>query len=267
MKEKKVKEKKVNANSNNGNKTLIKVIVSLGMAILLFVALVSLEGSILKNYEKGTAVVAKSDMTQKTMITDENKNKYFEETQIEKALISKNTIVSIDDVVGKVATTDIDKGQVANDNLLRDASEGLDKIQDPAEVSFAVSSLVNSVAGQVRSGDLVDISVYNNATLKTEYIKRNVYVKEALTTDGVKIANNDTDSLATSFVVVIEKSESNQFIADLNKGPVYVTYPQAQNPDEILKSQENTENVVENENTEVNADSQTINTDETLSGE
>ena len=49
MKEKKVKEKKVNANSNNGNKTLIKVIVSLGMAILLFVALVSLEGSILKN--------------------------------------------------------------------------------------------------------------------------------------------------------------------------------------------------------------------------
>ena len=43
-----------------------------------------------------------------------------------------------------------------------------------------------------------------------------------------------------------------------------MTYPRSQNPDEILKSQENTENVVENENTEVNADSQTINTDETL---
>lgn len=154
----KKKGKKVKGQKkHNGDKKIIVAGVSLILAFVVFIVLLTVKEHIVNSVETRKVVVAVVDVPKGIHLTEENMTTYFTMTERVVGELPIDTYSSGYELVGKVTFHEISKNQVltSKDVTQEDFYEG---IEDPVEISIEVGKIGQAVGGVLRAGDLIDIN-------------------------------------------------------------------------------------------------------------
>lgn len=207
------------------SKTFFKIAISAIVAVILFLVLMTIERNMLSDYEKKTTLVTSQEILSGTIIDENNVDAYFTEYEVDAKLVPDNAIKAKSDMVGTIVRKDMNAYEIVTGYDFEEENGILSKMEEPVEMSVAVSNLSNAVAGRLRGGDFADISVLNAATGESEYALEDVYILKAMTSDGTEVQREDTETIATIFSIVIDKSNVNELYEKMNAGTVMMTYP------------------------------------------
>lgn len=186
-----------------------KVVISLIIAIILFVALLFIESKVIAPNGTTNVVIATSDIDKGVVITSENVNTYFKEKEnVDGELEVSNSIKSLDELIDTKVNSNINKGEVVSQNDVLDKESILADIQDPIEVSLKVEDISQMVGGTVREGDMIDISVVDEISLENKAVLSNVYVNKAFGADGVEISRDNSTSVLVVNIIISKEDEA-----------------------------------------------------------
>lgn len=186
-----------------------KVVVSLIIAIVLFVALLFIESKVIAPNGTTNVVIAISDIDKGVVITSENVNTYFKEKEnVDGELEVSNSIKSLNELVDTKVNSNINKGEVISQNDILDKDNILADIQDPIEVSLKVEDISQMVGGTIREGDIIDISVVDAISLENKSVLSNVYINKAFGADGAEISRDNTTSVLVVNVIISKQDEA-----------------------------------------------------------
>ncbi|MFQ9249262.1 MAG: SAF domain-containing protein [Clostridium paraputrificum] len=186
-----------------------KVVISLIIAIILFVALLFIESKVIAPNGTTNVVIATSDIDKGVVITSENVNTYFKEKEnVDGELEVSNSIKSLDELIDTKVNSNINKGEVVSQNDVLDKESILADIQEPIEVSLKVEDISQMVGGTVREGDMIDISVVDEISLENKAVLSNVYVNKAFGADGAEISRDNTTSVLVVNVIISKEDEA-----------------------------------------------------------
>ncbi|MDU6522099.1 SAF domain-containing protein [Clostridium sp.] len=199
------------------------LIISACVAIVVFIALLFVEKSLLKPNGTVEGFVAVSDIDKGTVITKENISKLFtEKNNIDGALEVSGSVKTKDDLINKVAKENINKGEVVSNNSFISKDDKFKDIDDLVEVSFNVSDISQVVGGILRSGDIIDISIIDNNTNESMIVLEDIYVDKAISSDGLQI-DRSSDLSALTINILVSKDDSEKLNSYLNKGTLRIS--------------------------------------------
>ena len=199
------------------------LIISACVAIVVFIALLFVEKSLLKPNGTVEGFVAVSDIDKGTVITEENISKLFtEKNNIDGALEVSGSVKTKDDLINKVAKENINKGEVVSNNSFISKDDKFKDIDDLVEVSFNVSDISQVVGGILRSGDIIDISIIDNNTNESMIVLEDIYVDKAISSDGLQI-DRSSDLSALTINILVSKDDSEKLNSYLNKGTLRIS--------------------------------------------
>ena len=199
------------------------LIISACVAIVVFIALLFVEKSLLKPNGTVEGFVAVSDIDKGTVITEENISKLFtEKNNIDGALEVTGAVKTKDELINKVAKENINKGEVVSNNSFISKDDKFKDIDDLVEVSFNVSDISQVVGGILRSGDIIDISIIDNNTNESMIVLEDVYVDKAISSDGLQI-DRSSDLSALTINILVSKDDSEKLNSYLNKGTLRIS--------------------------------------------
>lgn len=199
------------------------LIISACVAIVVFIALLFVEKSLLKPNGTVEGFVAVSDIDKGTVITEENISKLFtEKYNIDGALEVTGAVKTKDELINKVAKENINKGEVVSNNSFISKDDKFKDIDDLVEVSFNVSDISQVVGGILRSGDIIDISIIDNNTSESLSVLEDVYVDKAISSDGLQI-DRSSDLSALTINILVSKDDSEKLNSYLNKGTLRIS--------------------------------------------
>lgn len=199
------------------------LIISACVAIVVFIALLFVEKSLLKPNGTVEGFVAVSDIDKGTVITEENISKLFtEKNNIDGALEVTGAVKTKDELINKVAKENINKGEVVSNNSFISKDDKFKDIDDLVEVSFNVSDISQVVGGILRSGDIIDISIIDNNTNESMIVLEDIYVDKAISSDGLQI-DRSSDLLALTINILVSKDDSEKLNSYLNKGTLRIS--------------------------------------------
>ena len=199
------------------------LIISACVAIVVFIALLFVEKSLLKPNGTVEGFVAVSDIDKGTVITEENISKLFtEKNNIDGALEVTGAVKTKDELINKVAKENINKGEVVSNNSFISKDDKFKDIDDLVEVSFNVSDISQVVGGILRSGDIIDISIIDNNTNESMIVLEDMYVDKAISSDGLQI-DRSSDLSALTINILVSKDDSEKLNSYLNKGTLRIS--------------------------------------------
>lgn len=199
------------------------LIISACVAIVVFIALLFVEKSLLKPNGTVEGFVAVSDIDKGTVITEENISKLFtEKNNIDGALEVTGAVKTKDELINKIAKENINKGEVVSNNSFISKDDKFKDIDDLVEVSFNVSDISQVVGGILRSGDIIDISIIDNNTSESLSVLEDVYVDKAISSDGLQI-DRSSDLSALTINILVSKDDSEKLNSYLNKGTLRIS--------------------------------------------
>ena len=199
------------------------LIISACVAIVVFIALLFVEKSLLKPNGTVEGFVAVSDIDKGTVITEENISKLFtEKNNIDGALEVTGAVKTKDDLINKVAKENINKGEVVSNNSFISKDDRFKDIDDLVEVSFNLSDISQVVGGILRSGDIIDISIIDNNTNESMIVLEDIYVDKAISSDGLQI-DRSSDLSALTINILVSKDDSEKLNSYLNKGTLRIS--------------------------------------------
>lgn len=199
------------------------LIISACVAIVVFIALLFVEKSLLKPNGTVEGFVAVSDIDKGTVVTEENISKLFtEKNNIDGALEVTGAVKTKDELINKVAKENINKGEVVSNNSFISKDDKFKDIDDLVEVSFNVSDISQVVGGILRSGDIIDISIIDNNTSESLSVLEDVYVDKAISSDGLQI-DRSSDLSALTINILVSKDDSEKLNSYLNKGTLRIS--------------------------------------------
>lgn len=199
------------------------LIISACVAIVVFIALLFVEKSLLKPNGTVEGFVAVSDIDKGTVITEENISKLFtEKNNIDGALEVTGAVKTKDELINKVAKENINNGEVVSNNSFISKDDKFKDIDDLVEVSFNVSDISQVVGGILRSGDIIDISIIDNNTNESMIVLEDIYVDKAISSDGLQI-DRSSDLSALTINILVSKDDSEKLNSYLNKGTLRIS--------------------------------------------
>lgn len=218
---KKSKRKADNELANTQKQSLIKIVISLVVAVLVWIGATSFESYLLSDKNTTEVIVANKNIEDGTVISKDNVEEYFTEMIVNSSLVTKSTIKDMKDIKGK-ACIKIEQGEIITSNMFYDATYVNEKFNDPVEVTFSAKNVENSVVGTLREGDLVDIIVSTtdpttNVTI-SEVLYSNVYIIATYDENYVKVEDENKDSQAVYFKIYLERDQEAEFATLLSNG-------------------------------------------------
>lgn len=225
--------------------------ISILLTISLYIGLLFLESYFLEDITYQQIIIAKKEIPEDTIITEENITDLFTTKQINILDVTSNTIKitnenkneNVDlkkytELIGKKAKVSLDKGESIALKDFEDLNKYIEKIENPIEVSINLGGLANTDAGKIREGDLVNLVVSlsrmytqgstslgdntpsstnsNNYTYLSQYAIENLYVSKVLNSAGAEINATDATAVASTLFFIIDKNEELEFYNALN---------------------------------------------------
>ena len=268
-KNKKVKE--VSRRDKEKQARLNRIIFGFVMAVVLFVALVTIENAVIKNEIKLPTVVATKSISEKTLVEGDQIKDFFQVIEMPEAYRPSNALDSLDALKdGVVVLENLGVNGVLGSDSYTSIDDIILGIEDPVEVSINLGSLENAVAGKVRAGDVINISkVWSEqlsatvSTVRSEYIVQNAFVVEAHAGTS-EVSREDADTTVTLITVYVPRAKELAINEALTNGTLRVGIVQESdgteyiisgdvigtNKDTTVKTEVNTDAEVEVEGTE-----------------
>ena len=168
------------------------VVLCLLFAGGIFALLLSVEARQLAKYEKGSVVVAISDVADSKEITKENLTEYF---ALEERPLSD---------IPKAACA-IDAGSMITKSMVGELQAGY---KDAVLLGVNMEALAQSVAGTLRTGDVIDIytvKAEEDDSVVVEKALGSVTIDRSYTSAGVAILKEDDSSIAQYITIPVHK--------------------------------------------------------------
>lgn len=228
--------REVTRQERNRKNNLWRIGISAIAAVIIFIALIVIESSILNQEQKILVYQIAHDVEAGTKLTEENINKFVREKEVQVSLIPENYITDKSVMLGKFINRNYKERDIITTDGITD-TEGAYKnsIKNPVEVSFSAGDLASSVAGKIREGDYVNIyglrrrevAVDGAYTVSMEsrymvddlFTFRHVYIAKAYDGGGTRL-KSDTDpsgegNESTSLFTVILAEEDAELFTEM----------------------------------------------------
>lgn len=181
------------------------VVLCLLFAGGIFALLLSVEARQLAKYEKGSVVVAISDVADSKEITKENLTEYFALEERPLSDIPKAAYLTLDELVGQYAQSAIDAGSMITKSMVGELQAGY---KDAVLLGVNMEALAQSVAGTLRTGDVIDIytvKAEEDDSVVVEKALGSVTIDRSYTSAGVAILKEDDSSIAQYITIPVHK--------------------------------------------------------------
>lgn len=191
------------------------VVLCLLLAVGVFVLLLSVEAKQLAQYEKGSVVVAVTDIPEAKEITEKNLTDYFAIEERPLADIPASAHLKLDELVGKYTQSRIDNGNMITKSMLGELQE---TSEDCVLLGVNMEALDQSVAGTLRAGDSIDIytvKVDEDKQVLVEKALGNVTIERSYTSSGTAILKEDDTSIAQYITIPVHKDAVGLFYQSL----------------------------------------------------
>lgn len=206
-----------------------KFLISLLLALVVTMGLMTYQDYRLSNYETVKAVCVKKDLAsiaEGTVISEENVAQYFVVTDVYKSMTNQNTIMSFEEIIGKQTSIQLFSGEIVTTANFNDVNEVLARINNPVETSINASDLSQLVGGILREGDIIDISIVGNEG-EIIYKINEVYVTKAFNASGELIDRNASSKEVTNenamiINIIMSKSDEQVLNKNINNGRIRV---------------------------------------------
>ncbi len=186
-----------------------KILLLLVSAIVIFIALLYVESSILHPNGTGTVLLVKESIGENTVITNENIDTYVKEKEnVDGELLLEEGISNKKDLVNKIANREIKKGEIISNDKFTNKDDILSTIENPIEISIKANDISQLVGGILREGDLVNVSVIDTTTKENDSVLINAYVDKTFSTDGTIIKRGDSTPAISMNLIIDSKYES-----------------------------------------------------------
>lgn len=247
---KKEREKKAKLN---------RIIFGFVMAVILFVALITIENAVIKNEIKVETVVAAKTMEARTIVDEDKIEEYFKVIDLPEAYRPSDAISSLDELKGGIVTTKAigERGVVTNTSFTS-KDDVILGIEDPVEVSINLGAIEDAVAGKVRAGDIINILRvwtepvgHNKVEYHSEYIFENAFVVESHTGTPA-VSRDDKETSVTLITVYVPRDKELEIAESISAGTLRVG---------IVQETDGTEYIINGSGIATNVDT-TINTED-----
>lgn len=168
------------------------LLLGLLASLILFIALIVIQEKIVSPNGNVKVVIATKDIdkdiAEEGGITEANVDQYFKiKDKVDGELDVENSISSLDDLIDKIPTEKILKGQVVSMNKFIDKDSVLAEISDVVEVSIKATDVSQVAGGIIKAGDLINISIISEVSKSSERILNNVYVSKTFTNEAEQV--------------------------------------------------------------------------------
>ena len=219
--------KQKNTTKKEGQGKVWPVVLCMLLASGVFVLLLNVEARKLSQYETGNVVVTVSDVTEAKEITEKNLAEYFVVEERPLSDIPEAAYLSLDELVGQYVQNDIDAGSVITESML---GELQNSYGDAVLLGVNMEALSQSVAGTLRTGDVIDIytvKVEEDDVVVVEKALSKVTIDRSYTSAGVAILKDDESSIAQYITIPVHKDAVGTFYQALEDRRIgIVKHPQ-----------------------------------------
>lgn len=212
--------KEITRTERNRRNNIRRITVAAITALIIFIALLVIQSSILNQEEKLDVYQVVKDIPSGTKLDDSNINEYLAYKNVQISLIPENFIQDKAEVLGKFVNRNYKaKDIITTDGLIDTESVYLDDIENPTEVSFSVDGIDVAVAGTIREGDYVNIygmkrpEKSDSSLIRVDktYTFKHVYINKAFDASGNRIVVGKDNANCTLFSIVIDEVDMDLF--------------------------------------------------------
>lgn len=169
----------------------------------------------------GTKVITAScKIVKGTIIDDSNYSMMFEEKNIPQSMVTDDTVIDKNTLIGRKIIVDIEKNTVIQNAFAEPGDYSIDTMENPVTLGLRVSDISQIACGIIRRRDRIDISVIDSQAEECIDVLRNVYVSGCYNTDGTEIT--DGEGCASYINVVVEKEDEQLINEKLAAGELRV---------------------------------------------
>lgn len=216
------------------------IIVSLLVAVIVYVVMLNAEKTALSDYEKGTVYVTTKPVPKGTMITAD----YITQKEIDKSLIPSGAVSNPEDLTDLISVYAVDQGSVITAGMFTAVNDITKDMSQPVVAGFKADDLYQVVGGILRSGDRINIyqvdenankgdtsqslanteteGNWTEASPAASLVWGNVFVQEVFDSAGTVISTADTTTPAQRVNIYMDNDNVAAFYAALAQGSLRV---------------------------------------------
>lgn len=232
--------REITRQERNRRNNIKRLVISACFALLVFVALIVIQNSILNQEKKETVYQVIKDIDVGTKITENNINDYLALKEVQVSLIPSGYITAPEDVQGKFVNREYKVNDIITSDGITDTENLYTKlIENPIEITFSTDDIASAVGGTIREGDYINIyglrkpTAENNPSAENLYLVdegftfQHVYVTKVFDSSGKEVVvgdeNSDSDSVVTIISVILSENDIEQFNEMLKNCSIKVT--------------------------------------------
>ena len=199
-------------------------VISLILAMLLFLALLVIQQSMQEKPESKWVLCAKEGIPKNVVLTEENISLYTEKKEIPVMWLPEGYISSVEQLKGMISEVKIAKGSILDNAEFAIYDEYYAEYQELSWISIPIKELYEGVAGSLRTGDYIDIYLVKEEDKQyfCETLEERVPVAATYSDQGTIIDGDSTNGLTQLIVIPIEKQNVAQFYERLAQGNIRI---------------------------------------------
>lgn len=214
-----------------------RILASILVAIAVWVAAIYAANSIINESRHIQVYRVKQNMVSGTKITQGNAGEYLEKCSMAEDSLPEGYVTDESVLYNTFTNRDYVAKEIITTHGVKSKQSMVENIENPVELSVAVSSIDAAVGGILREGDFINIySVANNST--ATLIMNNAYVTKALDSSGKEILRSDKQSTATVINLLVPVSIESQFNKELMAGTVRMSLVHGDGYDKAVEQEE-----------------------------
>ena len=211
--------------TGNGRGYIIAGILTALLALGVWGILIMAENRILNANAKVQRYAFAMDAVKGTVIDDAAlESGLLKIIEIDQTLVPDNCMLDLEEIKGSYLSSDVRNNTLCTSNLLKKNSVA----GNSKTISFAVSEFVRATAGKLRANDKVDVYIIPANYAASRYLDeekedltpayRDVFLEAVYDSNGVLIANDDTDGVATTFSIAVNEKNADEIVSKLAQG-------------------------------------------------
>lgn len=195
------------------------IIVSLLVAVIVYVVMLNAEKTALSDYEKGTVYVTTKPVPKGTLITAD----YITQKEVDKSLIPSGAVSNPEDLTDLISVYAVDQGSIITTGMFTAVNDITKDMTQPVVAGFKADDLYQVVGGVLRSGDRINIyQVTDDNWTDASLVWGNVFVQEVFDSAGAVISTSDSTTPAQRVNIYMDNDNVAAFYAALAQGSLRV---------------------------------------------
>ena len=190
-------------------------------AVAVFVVMLQMEKSVLEQGEKGTVLVAVSEIPKGRMLSVSDAEQYFAVREVDVELIPGSAVQMLEDLDGKNVAYGIEAGSILTQGMLAEPDRVIQEMKAPVIAGFKADDLYQVAGGILRKGDKIHV-FHVTEEQEVMLIWENLTVQAVFNQAGNQISNEDAFSAAQRINIYLDKADIDDFYARLSSGTLRV---------------------------------------------